>query len=883
MKTEAKNMSAWTERIGLQTIIFGENLVDQKLGEEFAQALDRRLRQIKECGFHGVEFFQVPARLGPAAQLEAALARHGLTLLGFSGGSLATRVEYCRGLTTIKPHYLYIQRWDVKSCMEAIHEKHKLALHPHQYSSVDSIDLAIEEIKKAPLAQCLILPDTAHLYLANEDILKVLQLDNLPVQYVHIKDWQPQFGTSVATYARGFCELGFGKVGLEGIWPKLRTWLGGEDARWLIIEQDSTERDPMASCRISMAWLKNETTSSMMDRAISLEHYYYPMPPSSKLPSVSGEPIARVMDLQASIGLDSSRSVDRLYKTILTGFSQIIDCKCATLWEISPRDDVAILRSFWQTPNTAKQSPQIRKLTLRSSLAGMAVDEQAVICFDDVSVAEGVRQFIDRQFISAFALKSMISIPLPNRWNPNQAEILINLFPEVPSQAYVTRTQLTPKFEFALSVLKAQLALAIEQAWEEERGQMAREMNWIAAHTTNVTDLLLEAVQPILNRICCSKVGIYLVHPSDIQLDLINRNKYLGGMFPTPLQKNQELAGKSWQNGEIYNTGTTLPEYSSVADTQLTMPIFKQGRPLGEVIGVIWCKEKKRSVARHELGGEFTVTDELVLDAAQSALAPHLERMLAAELRGKAMARITHELRQPLTIVRHATTAAIREMNANGWKLERDELGKVRRYLSLMEQAAAKAGFLKPMLTVRLDKSRVLLFDDVLRPAIEDLSVYLEERGFNGENINVDGVRKLPAIYVDKVRFQQVAFNILTNAIKYADSDPKRFWVQISAIPATGGINLVFADHGTGIPEGMQESVFREGVRGPNAFMLNAPGDGIGLYMVSEILKAHNATIKVARNRNPTEFTIFLPSELTLGPSPLKTKPLSETNIKHER
>ena len=32
--------------------------------------------------------------------------------------------------------------------------------------------------------------------------------------------------------------------------------------------------------------------------------------------------------------------------------------------------------------------------------------------------------------VFAAGLESMVSIPIPNRWNPNQPEIIINLFPE---------------------------------------------------------------------------------------------------------------------------------------------------------------------------------------------------------------------------------------------------------------------------------------------------------------------------------------------------------------------------------------------------------------------------------------------------------------------
>ena len=122
----------------------------------------------------------------------------------------------------------------------------------------------------------------------------------------------------------------------------------------------------------------------------------------------------------------------------------------------------------------------------------------------------------------------------------------------------------------------------------------------------------------------------------------------------------------------------------------------------------------------------------------------------------------------------------------------------------------------------------------------------------------------MPALYVDKARFQQVVFNLLSNAVKYSDSTPGEFRVRVFAEPQPPQIKLVFQDWGTGIPDGMAESIFFEGVRGPNAFEHNVSGDGIGLWMVREIIRAHGGTIKVTRPRAPTEFTIFLPASLQM-------------------
>jgi signal transduction histidine kinase len=227
------------------------------------------------------------------------------------------------------------------------------------------------------------------------------------------------------------------------------------------------------------------------------------------------------------------------------------------------------------------------------------------------------------------------------------------------------------------------------------------------------------------------------------------------------------------------------------------------------------------------------------------------------------MRRITHELKGPLTVFRGASKYALKEMAENGWVFSQDYLQQMRSYITLMEQIVAKAGFLRVESGLKLQRRRVLLFDDIIMPVIFGLEDYLNDRGFSKSNIDVDRVRDTRhALFLDKLRFQQVIFNLLSNSVKYAFRDPELFKVTITAKEFGGLIVLTFSDWGTGIPMGMDESIFREGVRGPNADELDAAGEGLGLWLVREIIRAHEGRITVTSPRNPTEFTVTLPTSV---------------------
>lgn len=864
------------KRIGLQTIIYGEN---------FPRGIEAALEEIKKLGFNGVEFFQTPSKLGEPASFEPMMKHHGLVLLGLTGGSIEDRRAFCKQ-TGLQPKFVYIQDLEKETLDKALACKWHVAVHPIQYSKLDSYASAVQKLKEiqslhpeiAP-DRISILPDSGHLYLGNENLADILEKDRDKIRYVHIKDWSPQYGTSMFSYARGFCELGRGEVMSKRLHEILLKWHSSNPENWIIVEQDSTQKLPHRSCRISMDWLYGSSAAASAEPLHDPEAVHYRTQQAAAVlkEKATNAYVAEMIDTLSRANLDCVRDVDQHYRTILQGFSKLADLKYASIWEISPREQTNILRSAWQPRSASKLEKPVRKLRLDQALCGLAIAKQETICFEDVTAPrEDGRKFVDQDLIERVGVRSMVSIPIPNHWNPHQPELIINLFPKTLAEI-VSERSFTPRFQAALDLFKSFLSITIERAWEQERAEIRDELNWIAAKSETVSDLLNNAVEPIKKHLRCGEVKIYLLNEPGTHMRQVAPSM----MDPPLFEKDpSNIIGKVWADRTGYNSGTNPDEKMEPESKLLVAPIYRQGRPLREVMGVIHCKDKKGANDFKDLNN-FTVTDDLIMDAAQLALVPQLERMGAAERRTRTMARVNHELKNPLTIVRGATSAAIEEMTKNAWKFKMDHLGTMRSYLMLMEHVVAKVAFLKQDVALKLKHSRILLFKDVIQPAIDHLEVYFKRYRLSRKGIirreetdvsetMLDGemeainIRKLPPLFVDQIRFQQVVFNILSNAIKYAKPDANSFRVAIIAARAKEqpGTHLIFRDWGTGIPRGMEEAIFLEGVRGPDALESDVTGDGLGLFLVREILSAHGATIKVTKSKEPTEFTIFLPAAL---------------------
>lgn len=227
-------------KIGIQTISWGTRISN----------LDELARQVAALGYQGLEFAQNVRTLPPPNELRQITDDNGLAIVGFAGGPLASRADFVQVLA--KPAYLFVDEWDEKEVLEAIHRGFTVAIHPHRYKSIGSMSVAKELLEKHP--QLKLIVDTAHFYLAGDDVLKTLKQFNERVIAVHLKDWTSQFGRSPLRFARGFTELGEGELGklLDDVVKHLQTinYQG-----WAIVEQDTHNGDPFDSAKISRVWL----------------------------------------------------------------------------------------------------------------------------------------------------------------------------------------------------------------------------------------------------------------------------------------------------------------------------------------------------------------------------------------------------------------------------------------------------------------------------------------------------------------------------------------------------------------------------------------------------------------------------------------------------
>jgi signal transduction histidine kinase len=128
----------------------------------------------------------------------------------------------------------------------------------------------------------------------------------------------------------------------------------------------------------------------------------------------------------------------------------------------------------------------------------------------------------------------------------------------------------------------------------------------------------------------------------------------------------------------------------------------------------------------------------------------------------------------------------------------------------------------------------------VVREVVEEIIVNIEDRA-EMKNITIENqinpADLLPN--VNKSLLYILIFNLVSNAIKY---NKEGGWIHISAFTTGCNFCIEINDNGIGIDKDHIESVFDRFKRADPAF---GEGHGLGLSIVSSIVRFHNASIDV--------------------------------------
>jgi signal transduction histidine kinase len=211
----------------------------------------------------------------------------------------------------------------------------------------------------------------------------------------------------------------------------------------------------------------------------------------------------------------------------------------------------------------------------------------------------------------------------------------------------------------------------------------------------------------------------------------------------------------------------------------------------------------------------------------------------ANRMKSEFLARMSHELRTPLNaIIGFSDLLAEESAGPLSQKQER-----------FISHVRAGARHLLQLINDVLDVSKIeagkielnladFVAEDAIAEVLSVIRPLAESKGIDtNSRVQTDLI-----IHADRVRFKQILYNLLNNAVKFTPEGGK---VDIDAFPETEFVRVCVSDTGAGIPAEEQRAIFEEFHQVGSTTKNANQGTGLGLTITKRLVELHRGAIWV--------------------------------------
>jgi two-component system sensor histidine kinase KdpD len=343
------------------------------------------------------------------------------------------------------------------------------------------------------------------------------------------------------------------------------------------------------------------------------------------------------------------------------------------------------------------------------------------------------------------------------------------------------------------------------------------------------------------------KVRVVLLLPEDGIITV------KAGYPPEDELDQADLAAANWAWGNDRPAGRgadTLP-----GAKRLFLPMRTGRGPIG-VIGI----DDDRT------GPLLTPDQRRLLDALMDQGALAIERVQLVEdmdrvkrtvesdrLRSALLTSISHDLKTPLASVLGAAST-MRDLASGLTDTEKRDL-----LATVIDESERLNRFIANLLDMTKLESGAIVPNTALHDIGEIIGSVLRRAGkiLAHHSVSLELAADMPMLDLDAVLFEQVLFNLLDNAAKYAPVDTT---ISIRSSREKEWVSLQIIDEGDGIPPAELDMIFDKFYRAQKGDHVR-PGTGLGLAISRGFVEAMHGTI-LATNRNDRRgavLTIRLP------------------------
>jgi signal transduction histidine kinase len=553
---------------------------------------------------------------------------------------------------------------------------------------------------------------------------------------------------------------------------------------------------------------------------------------------------------------------DTLYQQFLIALSKILPTKFLSLWLYDVNNQVMLARSFYPTKLSGKDisfdSFDRTILSCADSASGKVIETRRPHVF----AVNDTDRFSNRNFANRHGLEWFVSFPIVSE--DSKVLGVINLWPDGDVQDFDQDAQSDYQQYVSHMASACRMAtLLFEESLLFAYDAFFRSLLRFSDDSASWNSLAIS----ISRQMYCEGCSIFLVE-KDGALHL----KGTTGLINSPKSETAVYAPGEGLTGFAFCQSTPVLYHREFADRYKGIHISKFREHVGKsksillsqisdanskVIGVIRCTNKLEVPSKRL--GRFTQEDVSELEKVCGVISSIYGKVIFVReqemLQEHSFRSLHHEIISPVDgimahiewIERHI------EKVRSKWRVNRIKLkfADLRQIAKVLENAVFLMGpFHESIQPKRLNVS--------IYEIVQTCLGFVFHEAKQGD-IRINSAQLPGIIYADGPQMMRVFYNLIRNALKYADtSEPKRYINIRTSLATSTVIEITVEDNGIGVPTGEDQLIFERFRRGSNAKTVAPIGEGLGLYYCRKIIERHGGVIRVRSLRKPTEFVVTL-------------------------
>ncbi|WP_159432302.1 ATP-binding protein [Thermosyntropha lipolytica] len=229
------------------------------------------------------------------------------------------------------------------------------------------------------------------------------------------------------------------------------------------------------------------------------------------------------------------------------------------------------------------------------------------------------------------------------------------------------------------------------------------------------------------------------------------------------------------------------------------------------------------------------------------------------QVKTRFLANMSHELRTPLNIIIASAQAlaekVLGELNEKQVKYVQNIETAARHLLHIINDILDIAKIQAGKMTLSLG---IFSISELVASSVDEVRSWAENKKLQIKSVHLT---EDFLVMVDKAKFKQIMYNLISNAIKFT---PEGGDIEIKIWKEHNFYWIAVKDNGIGIPLEYQEKVFEEFEQLKNSYEKEYAGTGLGLPLTKKLVELHGGEIFLfSRVGEGTEVVVKMPIVLT--------------------